>query len=116
MINNGHDDDEFYVILPSNASPKRHPSNNASDYVVTWENAINLDPNAKWKVAMTEMNYIYSTTTLDSSYQIRYKKLENYKEQVAVEISYNKETKQLIKSYKLYMSFRQKLLKMVVFN
>jgi len=96
MINNGHDDDEFYVILPSNASPKRHPSNNASDYVVTWENAINLDPNAKWKVAMTEMNYIYSTTTLDSSYQIRYKKLENYKEQVAVEISYNKETKQLI--------------------
>lgn len=64
--------DDFYMILPSNASPRTHPNNNAADYIVTWENPIYLDPDYNWKVAMTEISYIYKPSTLTKSYSIHY--------------------------------------------
>lgn len=67
-------EDNFYMILPSNASPRLHPRNHAADYIVTWENPIYLDPESKWKVAMTEISYIYKPTTLTKSYGIDFSK------------------------------------------
>lgn len=65
-------EDSFYMILPSNASPRTHPNNHASDYIVAWENPIYLNPEFKWKVALTEISYIYKPTTLSSSYRIEF--------------------------------------------
>ena len=64
--------DEFYMVLPSNACATNHPNNSASDYIVTWENPIELDSADRWKVAMTELSYIYRPTTISSNYAFKY--------------------------------------------
>ena len=64
--------DDFYMILPSNSSPNTHPTNNASDYTVTWENAKNLDTKYQWGVAMTEMSYKYSSQCYIDNFSLRY--------------------------------------------
>lgn len=66
---------DFYMILPSNASPATNPDNHPSDYIVTWENSIDLDPNYNWTVALTELSYIYSTNTIAMQYGIKYKRI-----------------------------------------
>lgn len=66
--------EDFYMILPSNSSPDSHPNNNASDFIVNWENTIELDPTSEWKVAMTEMSYLYQPSSFTRKYSIRYRK------------------------------------------
>jgi len=39
--------DDFYMVLPSNASPDTHPNNTAGDFIVNWENPVDSDPDAK---------------------------------------------------------------------
>jgi hypothetical protein len=82
-------DDEFYMVLPSNSSPLTHPQNNAADYVVDWNTAIELDPNENWKVALTEVSYIYHPHTLSSNLGIEYEYFENQttKASLAVKLS-----------------------------
>jgi len=63
----------FYMLLPSNSSPETQPKNSPADYIVDWENPIQLDPNSEWRVALTEINYIYSPATISTQYSIRYK-------------------------------------------
>jgi hypothetical protein len=63
------------MVLPSNASPNNHPNNTAADFTISWENMINFDPKDKWRVAMTEISYIYSRPTTHNNYQIRYFKM-----------------------------------------
>jgi hypothetical protein len=58
------------MVLPSNSNPDVHPNNNASNFTVSWENPICLDNN--WKVALTEMTYIYSPFSLTSEHGIEY--------------------------------------------
>ena len=67
--------EDFYLVLPSNSSPLTQPKNTAADYIVDWENPIELDPNSKWKVALSELSYIYSPITISSHYSIRYGKV-----------------------------------------
>ena len=58
--------DAFYIVLHSE-------DNNASNFIVSWENPIQLDPNSKWDVAMTELSYIYKPISIASnSHAIRY--------------------------------------------
>ena len=64
--------DDFYMLLPSNASPSTQPRNTASDYIVDLGNPLNLDPDDKWKVALTELSYIYHPHSISSSYGIHY--------------------------------------------
>lgn len=64
--------DEFYMVLPSNSSPKTYPLNIAADYIVGWDTPIELDPNENWKVALTEASYIYHPHTISSNLDIEY--------------------------------------------
>lgn len=71
-----YNDDDFYMVLPSNASPDTHPNNTPGDFIVSWENSIDLDPNYNWKVALTELNYVYSSNTIAAQYLIKYKRVQ----------------------------------------
>ena len=64
--------DDFYMVLPSNSSPETYPHNTAGDFIVNWENPVDLDPDAKWHVALTELSYIYNPSTISTNYSIRY--------------------------------------------
>ncbi len=61
--------DDFYIVLPSNACPDIHPQNSASKYIVSWQNPIELDH--KWKVALTELNFNYTLTTVNRDYGLK---------------------------------------------
>ena len=74
-----NDDDDFYLVLPSNASPDTQPNNNAADYVIDYANPIKLNPSNNWKVALTELSYIYSPATISSDYCIKYEQYEEHK-------------------------------------
>lgn len=63
-------ENDFYMVLPSNSNPQIHPKNNASNFIVSWESLMYLD--SKWKVALTEMTYVYSPYTLNDNYGIEY--------------------------------------------
>ena len=65
--------DDFYMVLPSNSSPDTYPNNSAGDFIVNWENPVELDPDANWHVALTELNYIYHSSTISTNYSIKYK-------------------------------------------
>ena len=67
-----HNVKDFYIILPSNACPNFHPDNNASNFNVSWENAINLK-GVDWKVALVEATIMYPKFTLTTNYGIEYK-------------------------------------------
>jgi len=69
-------EDDFYVVLPSNSNPETHPNNNASKYIVSWENPINFGNSRDWRVALTEMTYNFSPQTVTNSYGIEYNILE----------------------------------------
>ena len=58
------------MVLPSNFSPQTHPRNIAADYIVGWDEPIELDPNENWKVALTEASYIYHPHTISSNLSI----------------------------------------------
>ena len=66
--------DDFYMVLPSNASPNNQPNNTAGDFIVTWENPIDLDRDSSWKVAMIELSYLYKPSTVSTNYSIKYDK------------------------------------------
>ena len=70
--------DEFYMVLPSNSSPKSHPSNIAADYIVGWDAPIELDPNENWKVALTEASYIFHPHTISSNLDIEYETMKTH--------------------------------------
>ena len=63
---------DFYVVLPSNASPLTHPKNTASDYITSFDTPIRLDPNENWKVALTEISYIYKPHTITTNLGIEF--------------------------------------------
>ena len=43
---------DFHIILPSNSCPLTQPNNNASRFIIDWENPMQLD--GKWEAALTE--------------------------------------------------------------
>ena len=65
---------DFYMVLPSNALPNNQPNNTAGDLIVTWENLIDLDRDSSWKVALTELSYLYKPSTVSTNYSIKYDK------------------------------------------
>lgn len=65
-------EDDFYIVLPSNSNPETHPNNNASKYIVSWENPINFGNARDWRVALTEMTYNFSPKTVTDSYGISF--------------------------------------------
>jgi len=65
--------DDFYMVLPSNASPNLYPNNNASSFTVSWDQSIELNQNDLWKVALTECDYMYHPHTLTTNYAIEIK-------------------------------------------
>ncbi len=64
--------EDFYVVLPSNSCAEIHPDNSASNFTITWENPIELEHMKEWKVALTEMSYIYTHLSVDNTYGITY--------------------------------------------
>jgi hypothetical protein len=66
--------DDFYMVLPSNSSPITRPNNMASDYTVTWDQEIELDPKFNWQVAMTEISYNYSNQCIIGNLGLKYRK------------------------------------------
>ena len=72
MSHDDHDD-EFYMILPSNGCKDTHPENEANKFTTSWEQPIEM--NQGWKVALTEANFSYTMTSINTSFGIRYEKL-----------------------------------------
>ncbi len=70
------DCDDFYMVLPSNSSPDIYPENHAADYIVDWGNEIDLHPEDNWKVAMTELSYVYNPITITKDYIIEWHRLK----------------------------------------
>lgn len=62
----------FYIVLPSNSCPRTRPDNNASKYLVDYENAINLKDD-RWEVAMTEFVFNFCPQTIRKGSKIKYK-------------------------------------------
>ena len=55
-------DSPFYVTLPSDASMEQYPRNNAAEWTTKLKNAISLK--GRWEVALVEMQYMNSLSTL----------------------------------------------------
>jgi hypothetical protein len=72
MYGDSIDQDEFYIVLPSNACSNIYPSNKASKYTVSWQNPIILDEVKKWKVAMTEISFNHVESSLNTHFGIQY--------------------------------------------
>ena len=70
-------ENDFYMVLPSNASPDTFPDNYASDYTVKFDTPIDFNPSDRWKVALTECNYTYSPHTISTNFGIYYEKYAN---------------------------------------
>ena len=52
-----NENSDFYMILPSNASPDTHPTNTAADFTVSLQTPIKLNSKKLWKVALMDMTY-----------------------------------------------------------
>ena len=48
---------EFFMVIPSNTAPERHPNNTASDFTVSLPNPIKLASKKEWTVALMDMCY-----------------------------------------------------------
>ena len=77
MINDSNDDD-FYMILPSNACKDTHPDNEANLFTISWEKPVMLDEASGWKVALTEANFSYTMTSINTSFGIEYNQLKTF--------------------------------------
>ena len=69
--------DDLYIVLPSNACTDIHPNNNASKYIISWENPIEFNPSAvqQWKVALMEINFNYIQKSLNANFGFQYTKM-----------------------------------------
>lgn len=76
----------FYVVLPSNSCPRSRPDNNASYYLVDYENAINLKDD-NWEVAMTEFVFNYCPQTIRKGSKIEYKTKELHQTEEVIQLS-----------------------------
>ena len=63
--------EEFYLVLPSNGCQLTQPNNNSSQYIIDWQNELNL--NGKWEAALTEFSYLYKPIRFLSNSKIIYK-------------------------------------------
>ena len=63
---------DFYIILPSNSNAKDYPNNNASKYIVSWQNAIELGDMSKWRVALSEISFYFPHVSAIKSYGFKY--------------------------------------------
>jgi len=68
----GSGETEHYIVLPSNACATTHPNNTASNYIVSWETPIELDDPSLWKVALTEITFNHTISTINPNYGLRY--------------------------------------------
>ena len=87
MYGDSINQDDFYVVLPSNACPDIHPSNKASDYTVSWQHPIILDDVKKWKVAMTEISFNHVESSINTYFGIRYVATQKDSTQFKVDFS-----------------------------
>jgi len=66
--------DSFYMVLPSNSCPGTQPNNEASNYIVDYENSINF--HGTWQVAMTEVMIFYTPSTIRKGSFIKYQEIK----------------------------------------
>ena len=64
------DEEDFYMVLPSNGCPDTHPENEANNYVISWEQPIQMNA-TKRKVALTEANFSYTMSSMSTMFGIR---------------------------------------------
>lgn len=65
------DDNDFYVVLPSNSCPDVHPENAPSKFHVSWENPLEF-VNGTWKVALVEANFAFKPISISPGLGIQY--------------------------------------------
>lgn len=88
-------ENEFYMVLPSNACPQIHPQNNASNYTVTWESPVDLT-SGKWKVALTEAGFNRPPTgKLNEKFGIEYEWRIKYKRKFWYYFKFSTKTKKI---------------------
>lgn len=87
------------MVLPSNASPAIYPQNNASDFTVSWENNIELNPDERWAVALTEISYVYKASTIRPNYGIRYQQYKRNDYYLSVSLAYSLRTHEVYHNY-----------------
>ena len=102
----------FYMVLPSNSCPRTRPDNNASKYLVDYENAINLK-DEHWEVAMTEFVFNFCPQTIRKGSKIEYKIREVKKMEDKLQLSIlngnlHLDTYTRIQKYNLNFSIDQK--------
>lgn len=68
-------DNDFFIVLPSNACPKVHPDNFASSFIVSWENPLHFNTK-DWRVALTEMSYNFTPMPSKEDFAIQFTKRE----------------------------------------
>ena len=67
--------DDFYIVAPSHPT-SHHRDNTCTKYSITWDGPIVFDPNDRWKVALTDMTYVYEPYTVFSHQGFHYKYIE----------------------------------------
>ena len=74
---------DFYMILPSNACEKEYPRNNASSYRTALGRSINL-LQGNWKVGITEISYYRDqlTASAGSGFEVRYEPKQKIEQDV----------------------------------
>ena len=66
-------DDDFYVIVPSSDDENFYPHNEPDRFSINWKNGLELHPEDRWKVAVTNFSYMYKPNTITTNYGIYYK-------------------------------------------
>ena len=69
-------EDDFYIITPSNACTDIYPRNCANNYTIIWENPIELNPTERWCVALTDANFNFTQTSVNSDFGIIYNRIK----------------------------------------
>ena len=82
-------DNNFYVVLPSNSNSSNFPDNNASKYTVAFNRPIEFIEPQKWCVALTEISFYVPHISATTKYGIQIEFLSP--EFVISEINYEME-------------------------
>jgi hypothetical protein len=91
-------DNDFYVVLPSNSNSSNFPENNASKYIVDFNRPIEFTELHKWQVALTEISFYVPQVTATPKYgiQIEYLSPQYDVSEINYEMEFNDAGSELI--------------------
>lgn len=67
----------FYIVLPSNGCPNTQPNNEANNYMIDWESALEFQ--GEWEAALTDFSFNFAPLSMKSPSEIKYTSVDSVK-------------------------------------